>query len=82
MFSAPGVTVWVQSRGRAWVVNAKHPGLSGPSGVCSMRQGIPEIVDVPKILKYCYHVSIMVEGKGQICGNSCVAGTLTISESI
>ena len=64
------------------MVNAKHPGLSGPSGVCSMRQDIPEIVDVPKILKYCYRVSIMVEGKGQICGNSCVAGTLAISESI
>ena len=82
MFSAPGVTVWVQSRGRAWMVNAKHPGLTGPSGVCSMQQGIPEIVNVPKILKYCYRVSIMVEDKGQVCGTSCVAGTLTISECI
>ena len=62
------------------MVNAKHPGLTGPSGVCSMRQGIPEILNVPEILVYCYRVSVMVGGKGQTCGNSCVAGTLTISE--
>ena len=50
------------------MVNAKHPGLSGPSGVCSMRQDIPEIVDVPKILKYCYRVSIRLKVKVKFVG--------------
>ena len=50
------------------MVNAKHPGLTGPSGVCSIRQGIPEIINIPKILVYCYRVSIIETVKVKLVG--------------